>query len=161
MVPCNGFGQPRDSLCVRARHRVVAILGVDFPAFPRRFAKCETRGVSLMDIGAGAVVLVSGLARLPRPAPGGDRGTFRGSTFRGRWAFLAAVGVGKFLAHTAVGYQVCGLGPLPRPVPCSLCVPPPPPPKAHLHPHMRLCVHACEPVFRTMCPSMVFIGTSS
>ena len=39
----------------------ICILAVDFPAFPRHYAKTDTVGVSLMDVGVGGIVLTGGL----------------------------------------------------------------------------------------------------
>lgn len=57
-------GQPACVSCFRGLMLCctsLCILAVDFPAFPRRFAKAETFGTGLMDFGVGSFALALGL----------------------------------------------------------------------------------------------------
>lgn len=85
----------------------IAIVAVDFRIFPRRFAKCETFGVSLMDAGVGCFMFSSGLVSRRAKLAGGLF-DFRKSviTQLKRSSALLVIGIVKFVAHASVEYQV-------------------------------------------------------
>lgn len=108
----------------------LAILAVDFTAFPRRYAKAESYGAGVMDIGVGAIVwaggLVSAAAAAATAAAGADSSSHlnpgnSSSSDNSRLSLsrylrrvlkglraavpLLLLGGGRLLATAAVGYQ--------------------------------------------------------
>lgn len=77
----------------------VAILAVDFHVFPRRFAKTETQGYGLMDLGAGCFVVAAGLVS-PR-ARGKAPPAFASSLKR----IMPLLGLGLFRLLTTKGLE--------------------------------------------------------
>lgn len=83
----------------------VSILAVDFPVFPRRFAKTETYGTGVMDFGVGAYVFVNALV-CPEARRGDDPGSKR-TTLRKQlgsvWP-LVLLGILRLASVKATGY---------------------------------------------------------
>ncbi|KAF7371029.1 GPI-anchored wall transfer protein [Mycena sanguinolenta] len=88
---------------------ILGILAVDFPVFPRELAKCESYGVSLMDLGIGSFVfsngLVSAIPLLKNPAhlsapllPKSEYGSTKNRTHHRTWCGTRSVGQGHRLS---------------------------------------------------------------
>lgn len=88
----------------------IAILAVDFPIFPRRFAKVETWGTSVMDLGVGSFVFSMGIVSARptlRYAVEGKYPPF----WRSFWealnnsAKVLALGIVRLISVKVLGYQ--------------------------------------------------------
>ncbi|ETV89104.1 hypothetical protein H257_00481 [Aphanomyces astaci] len=99
--------------CFRAQMMIctcVAILAVDFTIFPRRFAKTETFGVSLMDSGVGLFIMSSALTSAYARGAVAKRASSSFS-LRAIWLFLRpmlpvlVLGVIRYVSVKKVNYQ--------------------------------------------------------
>ncbi|XAR70642.1 hypothetical protein NMG60_11027559 [Bertholletia excelsa] len=79
----------------------LCILAVDFQIFPRRYAKTETYGTSLMDLGVGSFVLANALvSRQARGLPMKLRNAFHSTSP------LIVLGIARLVSTASVDYQV-------------------------------------------------------
>ena len=92
----------------------LAILGVDFMAFPRKYAKTEFYGTSLMDAGVGSIILcssfVEGLKVMEssRYRAKEKQNRLKETSLRSlmRTLILVLLGIGRPLSLWLIGYQV-------------------------------------------------------
>ena len=85
----------------------LSILAVDFQAFPRRFAKTEFYGTSLMDLGVGAFVCSMGLSRGFSHVQQKEQSSFRVTVQALRVSLpLFALGIVRLYLVKATNYHV-------------------------------------------------------
>ncbi|OBZ91195.1 GPI-anchored wall transfer protein 1 [Choanephora cucurbitarum] len=85
----------------------IAILAVDFQFFPRRFAKVETFGTSLMDVGVGSFVFSSGIVASRAYTNTQSKKTFLSSMIQSTRSALPilALGFTRLFLTKSVDYQ--------------------------------------------------------
>ena len=85
----------------------VSILAVDFSIYPRRFAKTETYGTGLMDVGVGSFIVANSLVSQEARGTATPRLSFMKSVIKELRAVLVLFGLGllRFAAVKTTDYQ--------------------------------------------------------
>lgn len=81
----------------------IAILAVDFPIFPRKYCKTETRGYGWMDLGAASFVIIAGWTSSLSP-PGISSHSVVKKAIK-KCAPLLVLGVIRLLTNKGLEYQ--------------------------------------------------------
>lgn len=95
--------------CYRVTNSVftaIAILAVDFPLFPRRFAKTELYGTGAMDFGVGSFVFGTAMVcpEVRRKYTEGSRFYHLTKSLYSSWP-LFFLGIGRLIVIKSIGYQ--------------------------------------------------------
>ncbi|XP_008693667.1 phosphatidylinositol-glycan biosynthesis class W protein [Ursus americanus] len=91
---------------INSAFTAVAILAVDFPLFPRRFAKTELYGTGAMDFGVGGFIFGTAMVcpEVRRKYTEGSRFYYFTKSLYSVWP-LVFLGVGRLVIIKSIGYQ--------------------------------------------------------
>ncbi|XP_059764392.1 phosphatidylinositol-glycan biosynthesis class W protein [Balaenoptera ricei] len=91
---------------INSAFTAVAILAVDFPLFPRRFAKTELYGTGAMDFGVGAFIFGTAMVcpEVRRKYTKGSRLCYLTKSLYSVWP-LVFLGMGRLVIIKSIGYQ--------------------------------------------------------
>lgn len=91
---------------INSAFTAVAILAVDFPLFPRRFAKTELYGTGAMDFGVGGFVFGTAMVcpEIRRKCMEGSRFYYFTKSLYSVWP-LVFLGIGRLIIIKSIGYQ--------------------------------------------------------
>ncbi|XP_066118867.1 phosphatidylinositol-glycan biosynthesis class W protein isoform X1 [Saccopteryx bilineata] len=91
---------------INSAFTAVAILAVDFPLFPRRFAKTELYGTGAMDFGVGGFVFGTAIVcpEIRKKCMEGSRFYFFTKSLYSVWP-LVFLGIGRLIIVKSIGYQ--------------------------------------------------------
>lgn len=91
---------------INSTFTAIAILAVDFPLFPRRFAKTELYGTGGMDFGVGGFVFGTAMVcpEIRRKCMEGSRFYYFTKSLYSLWP-LVFLGIGRLVIIKSIGYQ--------------------------------------------------------